>query len=167
MSIKEYRLNICFVEVSVNAEFCWFVKFRSGGWPWPSCSTSYIQIRSHMCSNKVIWLVFYTKWCWSIDHCSKCLCFAWFYLNLPCAICLKSHNLSGNRRIIKYDDGRQLKSPWSSRYCVSLLHETPGFEPQARVQNKIRKELYDWYSILNGADLSITAATAFVLPDFI
>ena len=31
------------------------------------------------------------------------------------------------------------KWPWSSRQCVGLLNENPGFEPQARYQNKIRK----------------------------
>ena len=30
-------------------------------------------------------------------------------------------------------------SPWSSRLCVGLLGEKPGFESQARHQNKIRK----------------------------
>ena len=32
-----------------------------------------------------------------------------------------------------------LNSPWSSRWCVGLKAEKPGFEPQARHQNKIRK----------------------------
>ena len=32
-----------------------------------------------------------------------------------------------------------VKSPWSSRQCVGLLDEQPGFEFQARHQNEIRK----------------------------
>ena len=32
-----------------------------------------------------------------------------------------------------------MKSPWSSRQCVGLLDENPGFELEARHQNKIRK----------------------------
>ena len=32
-----------------------------------------------------------------------------------------------------------LKPPWSSRQCVDLLDEKPGFEFQVRHQNKIRK----------------------------
>ena len=43
-------------------------------------------------------------------------------------------SVSNNSRL----DGR-LKSPWSSRWCVGLLDEKPGFEPQVRHQNEIRK----------------------------
>ena len=32
-----------------------------------------------------------------------------------------------------------LKSPWLSRQCVSLLDEKPGFESQAKHQNRILK----------------------------
>ena len=32
-----------------------------------------------------------------------------------------------------------MKSPWSSRYCVGLLDEKPGFESQARHQNEVQK----------------------------
>ena len=32
-----------------------------------------------------------------------------------------------------------LKLPWFSRQCVGLLDIKPGFEPQARHQNKIQK----------------------------
>ena len=34
------------------------------------------------------------------------------------------------------------KSPCSSRYCVGLLHEKSGFEPQTRHQNKIQKVIF-------------------------
>ena len=39
------------------------------------------------------------------------------------------------------DNSREAMSPWSSRKCVGLLDEKPGFEPQSRHQNKIQKVL--------------------------